>query len=105
MPDDFRFLLEDIDLVIKSKAVDLKSSLMCLMTRGESLKIELCPGAINGLLQHIAEIQERGKLIDRICEELMTMLTVRKRIQIHAAAACSQTPCSEDPSPVLDDPA
>ncbi len=103
MQDVFRLLLEDIDLVIKSKAVDLKSSLACLMTRGESLKLELCQGTINGLLQQIAEIQERGVLIDRICEELMTMITVRKRIQIHAAAAGSQSAHQEDQPPKMEE--
>jgi hypothetical protein len=87
MNEGFRSLLEDIDLVIRSKEGDLRSSLLYLVERGDSLKIRLEHEGMNGSLPDLATLQDLSVRVDRICEELMTLLTVRKRIQVHSTAA------------------
>jgi hypothetical protein len=95
----FGSLLADIDLVIRSKESDLRSSLFYLVERVESLKISLDHEGMNGSLPDLATIQDLSVRVDRICEELMTMLTVRKRIQVHSAAVGLKPGGGEVPDP------
>lgn len=102
MKGGFGSLLEDIDLVIRSKESDLRSSLFYLVERVESLKIRLDHEGINGSLPDLATIQDLSVRVDRICEELMTMLTVRKRIQVHSTTVGLKPGGSEVPVPDRD---
>jgi hypothetical protein len=85
--NQFELLLDDVDLVIRSKMADLKSSLSCLMARGDTLSLQRDLSNSDGILQHLAEIQNGSLMIERLCEELMTLMTHRKRIKVHETAA------------------
>lgn len=87
MNDEFQCLLDDVDLGIRSKIDDLKGCMATLVTRVENFSCDLNQGGSNGDLKSLADIQARGLIVERICEEIMTLLTVRKRIQVYGASA------------------
>jgi hypothetical protein len=90
--ENFEDLLLDINSNIRCKFSDLKRAIASLKMSEEDLVLQFGgPGAGNAF-QQLAGIQSSGLLVDRLCEEIMTLLTVRKRLLLHATSNSASLP-------------
>lgn len=87
MSQEISQLQEDIDLRIRSKIADLKGTLFSLQLHNESLEIDVARSGANGTFQHLLDVQSSGQMIERICEEILTLLAVMKQIRVQGTSA------------------
>ena len=84
--ENFEDLLLDINSNIRCKFSDLKRAILSLRRGEEDFVLEFGGPGAGSAFQQLADIQSSGLLVDRLCEEIMTLLTVRKRLLLHASS-------------------
>lgn len=84
MSQELLQLQDDIDLSIWSKIADLKGTLFSLQLQNENLDIEVVRTGSNGTYQHLMDLQGVGQAIGQLCEEVLTLISVMKRIRVHS---------------------
>lgn len=73
-------LLNEIDVTLHCRFQELASSIQCLASQEENLRLGFLGQEREEVFRRLAEIQGKGTQIERICEEIRTFLALRRRI-------------------------
>jgi hypothetical protein len=73
-------LLEEIDITLHCRFQELASTIQCLSSQEENLRLGCLGREMEEVFRRLAEIQGKGTQIERICEEIRTLLGLRRRI-------------------------